>query len=107
MFTAMLHTWNPQEYSWDPESLIAAVDPVETVKVVSAKASGGGKRRTAKSKGQSPELFCQIAGCGARLETTYYRVSWQANLGAFGPLSQPCVPFLPLTLPLVLCPAEV
>ena len=64
--------WRPNDYAWDPETLVA--------KPTSSGAEHGTIHKTAKSSSKRrvknvPKVICQIDSCGMRLDAPYYRVS--------------------------------
>lgn len=68
----MDHLWNPTDYAWDPEKLVAVREP-------SGPTSHSAKDKLPKSSSKrrgknAPVLICQIEGCTTRLDSPYYRV---------------------------------
>lgn len=68
----MDHLWNPTDYAWDSEKLVAARESSGPTSDLSAKdklPKGSSKRRGKNA----PVLICQIEGCTTRLDSPYYR----------------------------------
>ena len=76
----MQHLWNPADYAWDPEKLVAARESSgPTTDSNRDKLPKGSSKRRGKT---APVLICQIEGCTTRLDSPYYRVGdfWMPSL---------------------------